>query len=151
MEFSTENVIADNITQSNNETSFLKVATINSSIDTSYFDISIRIVSCVIACIGILLNGILLHLIRKYRQFHKPYMHIRLVYVILDFMFALTIILQLISELFKAGNAVHCMFSNMLAGPYLMSIQLTAYVAVERYCYFCRPWWSESSCWLDVI
>ena len=139
MEFSTENVIADNITQSNNETSFLRVATFNTFINTFHFDISIRIVSCIIACIGILLNGILLHLIRKYRQFHKPYMHIRLVYVILDFMFALTIILQLISEIFKAGQAIHCLFSNMLAGLYLMSIQLTAYVAVERYCYFCRP------------
>ena len=81
----------------------------------------------------------IVYLIRKHHEFHTPSMYLRLAYVLLDFMFAFIMIVQIISGRLNAGDDVYCMISSIMAGLYFMTIQLTAYIAVERYCYFCKP------------
>ena len=99
-------------------------------------DIVIRVSVCIILIIGLILNSLILYLIYIHKGFHKPYMYVRLIFIILDFLFALIVILQSGVGVVVSTN---CLLSVVIGGLYFMTIQLTAFLAVERYFYFCKP------------
>ena len=123
------------------QTSSVKGGIYSSEYNAVEFDpiTPIQMVSCLISFLGLLLNSIIVYLVKKHRELHTPSMYLRLAYVLLDFIFAFIILLQIISVRLDAGDDMYCTLSTLLAGLYLMTIQVTAYIAVERYYYFCKP------------
>ena len=97
------------------------------------------ILFCFISSIGVIFNGLLFCLIWKHKGFHQPYMYVRLVYIILDFFFALTVIFQSVFNGVGVFGRINCFISLLTYGFYFMTIQFTAYLAVERFFYFCKP------------
>ena len=121
-------------------TNFSFVSNRTSSFVTGYvYNQEIKFFVTVIASIGLLLNGLALYLTWKHKQFHKSSMYVRLSYVILDFATALCSILHSVITHFITDTTVICLFSNTVLGLFLSTIQFTAFNAIDRYYYFCRP------------
>ena len=86
-------------------------------------------------------NGIVLYLTWKYKQFHTPFMLVRAAYTTMDFITSCIgvpfSILRYLS--YRDMLEITCYLTNIGAGVFFASAQLTAFIAIERYYYFCKP------------
>ena len=86
-------------------------------------------------------NGLVVFLTAIHAQFHEPYMYIRAAFSILDLAGLLIQMPFIMLHMFGHQNPerVWCLFSSVSSGLWLSTVHLTAYLALERYFYFCRP------------
>ena len=91
---------------------------------------------------AILLNAVVIYLTRKYKQFHEAYMYVRAGYSCFDIAFALSSVLHYVTHVNIDGIPlwVSCVSSDYRIGTFFGTIQLTAFIALERYFFFCRPY-----------
>ena len=96
-------------------------------------------ISFSIALLACIANATIVYLTKKCRQFHVPAIYVRAAYAILDFLSAAIIILHVVLGYFGVPKRVSCWLANVASGLFFASIQLTAFIAIERYFYFCEP------------
>ena len=94
-----------------------------------------------IAILGCLFNGIILYLTHRYIQFHTPFMYVRAAYASLDFISsALSVAVSLLRYFYNGDfDRIACWISTIGLGVFFATIQMTAFIAIERYVYFCKP------------
>ena len=86
-------------------------------------------------------NGLVVFLTTIHEQFHEPYMYIRAAFSILDITGLVIQMPFIMLHMFGHQNPerVWCLFSSISSGLWFSTVHLTAYLALERYFYFCRP------------
>ena len=97
------------------------------------------VLALTIAVLGTISNGMVLHLTQKHRQFYQPYMYVRAAYAAIDLLTAVMIVPHAFVKMMPFEPWVTCLLTNLATGLFLTTVQLTAYIALERYFYFCRP------------
>ena len=130
----------ENITQIDDKETHLYIG-VGKTDTENILEMSRVIVSISISIIGLILNGVVIYLTKKHKPLHQPYMYVRAAYAVLDMSTALAMILStlVIFVLIDNVSSVSCIFTNIIGGQLYAALQLTAYIALERYIYFCRP------------
>ena len=97
---------------------------------------------CLLSIFAISLNVFVIVLTRKYPRFHQPYMYVRAGYSCFDIAFALSMTIHhLIHVVFdNVPLWLSCFSSDYQIGTFLGTVQLTAFIALEIYFFFCRPY-----------
>ena len=88
------------------------------------------------------LNGAVIYLTKRYHQFHSPYMYVKSTCALLDIMFAWGLIPHIVINDHigdQLQSRIMCFSSVFGLGAFFSTAQFTAFVALERYFYFCRP------------
>ena len=95
----------------------------------------------VISIISVFLNGIFVYLTTKHHQFHEAYMYIRKAYAVIDIVFPLACLIHIsINVNIEAvPPCVTCTGGYVIIGLFFSALQFTAYIAIERYIFFCKP------------
>ena len=86
-------------------------------------------------------NGLVIYLTNKYEQMREPYMYIRAVYAGFDIALAWGLAPQFLLNINfdNIPERVTCLGTDFGIGIFFATAQLTAYIALERYVYFCKP------------
>ena len=87
------------------------------------------------------LNGMSIYLTLKYDKLRVPHMYTRMAYASIDILFALSYVLHYVIALHfpDVPLLVKCLTGDFTIAMFFSTSQLTAYIALERYFYFCRP------------
>ena len=94
----------------------------------------------VISICSVFLNGLFIYITTKYHQFHKPYMYIRIAYAVIDIVFPLACFIHIsINVHIEVPPWVTCSGGYVLIGLFFSALQFTAFIAIERYFFFCKP------------
>ena len=103
--------------------------------------ISTTIFAALVLIFGTLANGSVVYLTKRYQQFYHPGMYIRAAYAVFDIIYAWVVLPMFIVRLFyfERESRIYCVFSDSGIAMFFSTIQLTAYIALERYFYFCHP------------
>ena len=95
----------------------------------------------VISVCSFILNGLFIYLTSKYHQFHEAYMYIRKAYAIIDMIFPLMCLVQYLVNFYvqDVPSWLTCSVGYVIVGLFYSTLQFTAYIAIERYFFFCKP------------
>ena len=88
------------------------------------------------------INGLVIFLTIKHRQFHQCYMYIRAASSFIDILYVWgNIVTNIIGNFWPQPNLFRslCILDNLGKGMYFCRIQLMTLIAMERYFYFCKP------------
>ena len=94
-----------------------------------------------LALISTSLNGLSIYLTQKYDQLRVPHMYTRMAYAVFDIVFAISMAIHY-SIAFQFPNApklAKCLTGDFCIALFFGTTQLTAFIALERYFYFCKP------------
>ena len=94
-----------------------------------------------LATLAILFNGMSIYLTQRYDQLRVPHMYIRIIYAMFDIIFALLMIIHyiIVFQLPNVPILIKCLTGDFCMAQFFGTTQLTAFIALERYCYFCKP------------
>ena len=87
------------------------------------------------------LNGMSIYLTLKYDQLRVARMYIRVAYAIIDILFAISMAIHytIVFNFPHVSTLTLCLIGDFVFGLFYSTTQLTAFIALERYFYFCKP------------
>ena len=90
---------------------------------------------------SLILNGLVIYLTRKHTQLQEARMFVRVAYAIYDILFAIGTAMHYIIILHFQHIPVwiKCTTGTFMLALLFGTAQLTAFIALERYFYFCKP------------
>ena len=91
---------------------------------------------------GTTANSLVLYLTARHQKFHEAYMYIRTAYAVVYIFFAWgTVPIVLVNLLYEdlIPPWISCYISDIGVGMFHCTMHLTAFIALERYAYFCHP------------
>ena len=106
-----------------------------------YDAILLTIYFVILAISSTTLNGLVMYLTRKHHQLQEPRMYVRVAYAAFDMAFAIVNALHFVIEFNIPTIPVwlKCLSGDIVTGCFFATSQLTAFIALERYFYFCKP------------
>ena len=95
----------------------------------------------ILAMFSVLLNGMSIYLTQRYDQLRIPHMYIRIAYATFDIIFVLSMVIHyvIVFQFPKVPLLVKCLTGDFCIALFFGTTQLTGFIALERYFYFCRP------------
>ena len=105
-------------------------------------DIILLAYAILLAVCSTFLNGMVIYLTQKYEQLRVPRMYTRMAYAAFDILFALSSAIHyIVATQFIDGVPVivKCFTGDFTIAMFFGTTQLTAFIALERYFYFCKP------------
>ena len=118
----------------------------NGSLETAYENsttdkIILSIYFITLAILSVSLNGLVIYLTKKHHQFHEASMYVRAGYSSFDIVFATSMMLHYLLNLHatQVPPIVTCLTGDLAIAMFFGTTQLTAFIALERYFYFCKP------------
>ena len=87
------------------------------------------------------LNGMSIYLTQKYDRFRVPHMYTRVAYASFDILLAISYAVHYVIafQFPKAPVLFKCLTGDFAIAMFFSTTQLTAYISLERYFYFCKP------------
>ena len=87
------------------------------------------------------LNGMVIYLTQKYATLQEPRMYVRIAYAFFDILYATSFFLHdmVINYMANVPVKIKCLTGDVVTALFFGTIQLTAFIALERYFYFCKP------------